>query len=167
MAEVGLAPFLRRDMSLAGFVLQGRWPQALREWVQVMALAARLAAVPGVLPHSEIFRATEDLPDEPQPGTVGLIIDQGPAAAPALESISPPPALFLLHPPGQVVPSPGYDDTASGVMLLPGLPSLGLDHQAIWIEVERDGTLARLVTASSVDPLDDADVAVLASLLAA
>ena len=48
MSEVGLAPFMRRDMSLAGFVLQGRWPEALREWVQVLALAARLAAVADV-----------------------------------------------------------------------------------------------------------------------
>jgi hypothetical protein len=169
MSEVGLAPFMRRDMSLAGFVLQGRWPEALREWVHVLALAARLAAVPGVLPRSEIFRATEDLPSEPQPGTVGLIVDQGPAVAAALsrERIAPPPALFVLHPPGQVTASAGYDDTASAVMLLPGLPALGLDHQAIWLEIERDGTLARLVTSSHVAPYDDPDVAVLASLIAA
>lgn len=168
MSEVGLAPFMRRDMSLAGFVLQGRWPEALREWVQVLALAARLAAVPGVLPRSEIFRATEDLPSAPEPGTVGLIVDQGPAVTVlGQERIAPPPAIFVLHPPGQVSASAGYDETASGVMLLPGLPSLGLDHQAIWLEIERDGTLARLVTASRVEPLDDPDVAVLASLIAA
>lgn len=168
MSEVELAPFMRRDMSLAGFVLQGRWPEALREWVQVLALAARLATVPGVLPHSEIFRATEDLPDDPAPGAVGLIIDQGPAAAVDIDHpIAAPPALFVLHPPGQVQPSPGYAHTATGVMLLPGLPSVGLDHQAIWLEVEGDGTLARLITSTVVDPRLDPDVAVLAGLLAA
>ena len=168
MAEVGISPFMRHDLSLAGFVLQGRWPHLLREWVQVMTLAARLATVPGVLRHSEIFRATEDLPDDPQPGTVGLIIDQGPAATIDFDQhIAPPPALFVLHPPGQIAPSPGYADTAVGVMLLPGLPSVGMDHQAIWIEVESDGTLARLATASSVDTFDDPDLAVLSSLIAA
>lgn len=169
MSDVGLAPFHRRDMSLAGFLLHGRWPEAVREWVDVIALATRLATVPGVLHRSEIFRATEDLPDEPQPGTVGMILDQGPAIAPFRdhERLAPPPALFVLHPPGHTPSAVGYTETASGALLLPGVPQIGLDHQAIWIEVERDGTLARLVTASGVDDHTDPDVAVLFSVLAA
>lgn len=169
MAEVGISPFHRHDFSLAGFVLQGRWPAALREWVQLMALAARLATVPGVLPRSEIFRAIEELPEEPEPGTVGLIINHGPAFAQIRddERIAPPPALFVLHPPAETNTSPGYADTASGVLLLPGLPHIGLENQAIWVEVERDGTLARLVTASGVDQFADPDVAVLLNRIAA
>lgn len=169
MTQIGMSPFHRRDMSLAGFVLQGRWPEAMREWVQVLALAARLATVPAVLPRSEIFRATEDLPDEPQPGTVGMIVDQGPAVAAAIspEPIPSPPAIMVLHPPGDGRSSPGFEGTASGVMLLPGLPHLGLEHRAVWVEVEGDGTLARLVTASGVQPWDDPDVAVLSALIAA
>lgn len=169
MAEVGLTPFHRRDLSLAGFVLQGRWPEGMREWAQIMALAARVAAVPGMVPRSEIFCAIEDLPDDPQPGTVGLIIDRGPAVAvvPEHERISPPPALFVLHPPGEPMAAAGYEQTASGVLLLPGVPHLGFEHQAIWVEVEPDGTLARLVTASGVNQFDDPDVAVLFSRIAA
>lgn len=141
----------------------------MREWVQVMKLAAQLATVPGILPRSEIFRATEELPDEPEPGTVGLIVNHGPALSVIRddERIAPPPALFVLHPPSETTTSPGYEATASGVLLLPGLPQLGLENQVVWVEVERDGTLARLVTASGVDPFADPDVAVLLNRIAA
>jgi len=34
---------------LRGFVVSGRWPVSTREWAQFLALAVRLAAVPGLL----------------------------------------------------------------------------------------------------------------------
>ena len=52
-------------------------------------------------------------------------------------------------------------------MLLPGLPHLGLDHRAAWVEAEADGTVTRLVSQVGVDPSHDPDIAVLAMLLAA
>jgi len=49
-------------------------------------------------------------------------------------------------------------------MLIPGLPSVGLDHQTIWLEVEGDGTLIHRGRSSR---RPDPDVAVLAGLLVA
>ncbi len=62
---------------------------------------------------------------------------------------------------------PESNGVASGCILLPGLPYLGLDHRAAWVEAEYDGTVTRLVAQSGVDPAHDPDTAVLAMLLAA
>jgi hypothetical protein len=169
MADVELSPFHRWDFSLAGVVVSGRWPDTTREWVQLMTLIVRLAAVPGVVPHSEIFRATEELEDEPVPGAVGLIIDHQPAMA-AVTTPSPvtaPPAILVIHPPDLTQSAHGFDEAASGALLLPGIPGIGLSHRAVWVQVQADGTVARLVTADGVDPVSDPDIAVLSSLLAA
>lgn len=37
-----------------------------------------MASVPGMLPTSTVFRVREELPDEPAPGTVGLVLAEGP-----------------------------------------------------------------------------------------
>jgi len=52
-------------------------------------------------------------------------------------------------------------------VLLPGLPYLGLDHRAGWIEADITGTITSMVSRSGIDPHADADTAVLAMLLAA
>jgi hypothetical protein len=52
-------------------------------------------------------------------------------------------------------------------VLLPGLPHLGLEHRAAWVEAELDGTVTRLVSQVGVDLSLDPDTAVLAMLLAA
>jgi hypothetical protein len=52
-------------------------------------------------------------------------------------------------------------------VLLPGLPHLGLEHRAAWVEAELDGTVTRLISQVGVDPAQDPDTAVLAMLLAA
>lgn len=171
MSEIRLAPFHREDMSLAGLLVNGRWPAEMREWVHLMLLVTRLATVPGLLQSSEIFRAVESLPENPPPNTVGLIVDEGPALSIggdveiAGSDLSAPPALMVLHPPSVCAPSPGFHDTACGVLLLPGVPHLGLAHQVAWVEVEADGTVARIVTQLVVDANADADVAVLSNLL--
>jgi hypothetical protein len=169
MGDVELSPFHRWDFSLAGVVVSGRWPESTREWVQLMTLIVRLAAVPGVVPHSEIFRATDEVIDDPVPGAVGLIVDHQAAAAAVTtpEPIAAPPAVLVIHPPESTRQMAGYDIAASGVLLLPGIPEIGMDHRAIWVQAQADGTVARLVSADSVDPFSDPDVAVLSSLLAA
>ncbi len=53
------------------------------------------------------------------------------------------------------------------MLWLPGLPELGLEHRAAWVEAEADGTVTRLVSAVDVDLWQDADLAVMATLVAA
>ncbi len=170
---VEVSPFHRRDLSLAGFLLHGRWPDTTLEWSQVLALAVRVAAVPGVLPTTTVFRATEDTPHVGQPHAVGVMASAGPVLgeqAPTPGSLAQPrpTALFVLHPPAETRPSlPEAEGAASGVLWLPGLPELGLEHRAAWVEAEADGTVTRLVSVVDVDPWQDADLAVLATLVAA
>jgi hypothetical protein len=171
--NVEVSPFSGGDRSLSGFVVSGRWPCSTREWAQVLTLAVRLAAVPGMVPTTAVYRAVEDVEHEPVPGTVGLVTLAGPvlgtgAPTPGQFSCATPPALILLHPPQESRPStPEAAGAASGCVLLPGLPHLGLDHRAAWVEAEVDGTVTRLVSQVGVDLSLDPDTAVLAMLLAA
>jgi hypothetical protein len=170
--RVEISPF-HGGGSLRGFVVSGRWPDTTREWAQFLALAVRLAAVPGLVPTTTVFRAVEEVPDDPQPGTVGLVTAAGPilgkgAPIPGQFSQTSSPALLLLHPPQESRPStPEVVGAASGCVLLPGLPHLGLGHRAAWVEAEIDGTVTRLISQVGVDPAADPDTAVLAMLLAA
>ena len=172
MSDIHVSPFHRRDHSLAGFVLSGRWPDSTREWTQLLAIAVRFAALPGGLPTTSVFRTVTDLPEQPEPDTVGLIVCAGPvvgqsAPAPGDLADPQPTALLVLHPPAETVPSlPEVEGVASGALLLPGVPHLGLDHRAGWVEAEPNGTVTRLVSRVGVDPARDPDLAVLAALAA-
>ena len=170
---VEVMPLRRNDLTLAGFLLGGRWPANTREWAQFLALAVRLAAVPGLLPTSTVFRAQDELVPVPRPGTVGVVTSAGPVIGahspkPGQFAHPQPPVILMLHPPGESIPStPEAQGAASGCLLLPGLPYLGLPHRAAWVEAEADGTVTRLVSLAEVDPMCDPDLAVLATLLAA
>lgn len=168
---VGLTPFARTNMTLAGFVMSGRWPETTREWAQLLLLATRLAAVPGFVPTTSLFLAREDVPDDPTPDSVGIVTNSGPLigdAAPRPGSIATPPALFVLHPPDETRHStPEAERAASGCLLLPGLPHLGIEHRAAWVEAESDGTITKLLSSVGVQPSDDPDLAVMTALLAA
>ena len=78
MSSVHVSPFMRADYSLAGFVISGRWPSTTHEWSQFLALAVRIAAYPGTLARTSVFRSIDDLPEDPQPDTVGLVTLAGP-----------------------------------------------------------------------------------------
>jgi hypothetical protein len=169
---VQISPFHRGDRCLSGFVVSGRWPESTHEWAQFLALAVRLAAVPGLVPTTTVYNAVDDVPEDPQPGTVGLVTTAGPvlgAGAPQPGQFTcTPAALFLLHPPQEHRPSsPEVAGAAGGCVLLPGLPHLGLGHRAAWVEAELDGRVTRLLSQVEVDPAQDPDTAVLAMLLAA
>lgn len=171
MSDISLSPFQRQDQTLAGLVVNGRWPEDMREWVHLMIVITRLATVPGLLVGSEVFKATTQLPENPRPEMVGVIIDEGPAISSGEEMMVDerltPQALMVLHPPRVCQESPGYRDTARGTVLLPGLPHLGLCHHAAWVEVQPDGAIAHLSTRLIADEADDPDVAVLTQLLVA
>ena len=169
---IEVAPF-HSGGSLKGFVVSGRWPDSTKEWAQLLMVAVRVASLPGLLSTSTIFGVREELPDEPAPGTVGLVMAEGTvvgdsAIPPGYFARRQPPALLMLHPPSETMPSlPECAGAASGCVLLPGLPHLGLDHRAAWVEAESDGTITSMVSRVGVDPITHPDTAVLAMLLAA
>lgn len=170
--SVEVAP-LQSHGELCGFLLVGRWPDTTLEWLRVLALAVRMAAVPGLLPTTTVFRVREDVPTDPPVGAVGVLLAEGTLAGdhalePGQFAGAQPAGLMVLHPPSETCPSiPEVEEVASGCMLLPGLPYLGLDHRAGWIEATCDGMVTSMTSRSGVHPEDDADTAVLAMLLAA
>ncbi len=170
---IQISPFHHADLSLAGLLLHGRWPESVGEWSQLLVLAVRLAAVPGTVPTTEVFRARDDVLPEAQGSPVGVVALEGPAigdSAPPPGSFADaaPPALIVLHPPSQTIPDlPEDEGAASGCLLLPGIHTLGLDHRAAWVHADAAGHVSRMVRAAGVDPMSDPDLAVLATLLAA
>lgn len=170
--SVEVSPF-QADGVLSGFLVSGRWPASTVEWARFLVLAVRVAAVPGLLPTTTVFSVREERPEQAVPGTVGLILAEGPvvgenALEPGRFAGTQPPGLLVLHPPTEIRPSlPELDDVAAGCVLLPGLPHLGLDHRAAWVEADQHGNVSSMVSRAGVDPQTDADTAVLAMFLAA
>jgi hypothetical protein len=169
--SIEVAP-LQSHGSLYGFMLMGRWPDDTVEWAKFLVLAVRMAAVPGLLGASTVFRVREELPEDPQPGAVGLVVAEGSfigenALRPGQFAEANPPGLIVLHPPRSTLSSVPEYEVASGCVFLPGLPYLGLDHRAAWVQADVDGTVTQLVSRSGVDPSGNADTAALALLLAA
>jgi len=170
-SSIEVAP-LQSDGALYGFLLSGRWPQDTVEWAKFLVLAVQMAAVPGLLPVSTVFRVREELPDEPQAGAVGLVVAEGQLMGehplrPGQFAGSQPPGLIVLHPPSSTLGSVPEYEVASGCVFLPGLPYLGLDHRAAWVEADVEGTVTQLVSRNGINPLSNADTAALAMLLAA
>lgn len=169
---IEVAPF-HSGGSLKGFVVSGRWPDSTKEWAQLLMVAVRVASLPGLLSTTTVFGVREELPEQPEPGTVGLVIAEGPvvgesAVRPGRFADHTPPALLMLHPPSETVPTlPECSGAASGCVLLPGIPYLGLEHRAAWVEAEFDGTVTSMVSRVGVDPISHPDTAILAMLLAA
>ena len=169
---VEISPF-HAGGALKGFVVSGRWPDSTNEWAQLLRVAVRVASLPGLLATTTIFGVREELPDAPAPGTIGLVLAEGTvvgesAIAPGHFADRQPPALLMLHPPSETTPSlPECMGAASGCVLLPGIPHLGLEHRAAWVEAESDGTVTSMVSRVGVDPISHPDTAILAMLLAA
>jgi hypothetical protein len=169
---VEISPF-HAGGKLKGFVVSGRWPDSTNEWAQLLRVAVRVASLPGLLATTTIFGVREELPEAPAPGTIGLVLAEGTvvgesAIAPGHFAHRQPPALLMLHPPSETMPSlPECMGAASGCVLLPGIPHLGLEHRAAWVEAESDGTVTSMVSRVGVDPISHPDTAILAMLLAA
>ena len=170
--KIEVTPFHSQG-ELHGFVVFGRWPDSTKEWAQLLSVAVRVASLPGLLTTTTVFCTREELPDDPGPGTVGLLIAEGTvsgesAIAPGYFARQQPSALLMLHPPSETIPTlPECRGAASGCVLLPGLPYLGLEHRAAWVEAESDGTVTSMVSRVGVDPVSHPDTAILAMLLAA
>ena len=170
--SVEVSPFQAAGV-LSGFLVSGRWPASTVEWARFLLLAVRVASVPGLLPTSTVFRVREERPESVMPGAIGLVLAEGPvlghnAVLPGQFSDRHPPGLIVLHPPSEIRPSlPEQDEVAAGCVLLPGIPHLGLEPRAAWVEADRRGNIARMVSRAGIDPNEDADTAVLAMFLAA
>lgn len=173
MANIEVSAFHNRENTLAGFLLSGRWPVSTREWAQFLAVAVRIAARPGYLPTTTVFHADGSLPDDPTDDVVGLVRLSGPVIGPGAPEPGAlcdpqPTALVVLHPPSEtIVSNPENTGAASGAVLLPGVPHLGLEHRAAWVEAEADGTVTKLLSRVGINPSEDPDIAVLATLCAA
>ena len=153
-SSIEVAP-LQADGSLYGFMLMGRWPNDTVEWARFLVLAVR-----------------EELPEEPHPGAIGLVVAEGQLLGdhplrPGHFAKHQPPGLIVLHPPSSTLASVPEYHVASGCVFLPGLPHLGLDHRAAWVEADVDGTVTQLISKVGIDPQVNADTAALAMLLAA
>ncbi|MCW2802346.1 MAG: hypothetical protein JWN06_563 [Propionibacteriaceae bacterium] len=169
--SIEVAP-LQSQGSLYGFMIIGRWPQDTVEWAKFLVLAVQMAAVPGLLPMTTVFRVREEVLDDPQPGAVGLVVAEGQLMGdhpllPGQFAHPQPPGLLVLHPPSSTLSSLPEYEVASGCVFLPGLPHLGLDHRAAWVEADIEGTVTHLVSRAGIDPQGNADTAALAMLMAA
>src|SRR6201995_6143667 len=96
---IEIAPFHSHG-TLRGFVVSGRWPDSTKEWAQVLRVAVRVASYPGLLSTTTIFGAREELPDSPQPGTVGLVLAEGTVFG---ESAIPPGYVAVHQPPSSLM----------------------------------------------------------------
>lgn len=168
---IGLVPF-HADGELRGMLISGRWPDTTLEWSQTLVASVRIACRPGLLRATTVFGVIEDKPESCDPDTVGMMLSIGTVSGTEFidrgKDLGTPPALVMLHPPSLTRPSlPECSEVASGCVLLPGVPELGLDHRAGWAEAEADGTVVTLRNAIGVDPGADPDTAVLAMVLAA
>lgn len=169
---IEVAPLHSRG-ELRGFAIFGRWPDSTKEWAQLLSIAVRAACLPGLLPTTTVFGTREEPLDTAGPSPVGLLLAEGTmagesAVAPGYFADRQPSALVLLHPPSETIPSlPECRGAASGCVLLPGIPYLGLEHRAAWVEAEADGTVTSMISRIGVRPVDHPDTAVLAMLLAA
>jgi len=171
LKPIGLTPF-HQEGELRGILISGRWPDTTLEWTQTLVASVRIACRPGFLRTTTVFSVIEDRPDACDADTVGLMLAVGSvfdnSFAESGHFTTPPPALLMLHPPSETKPSlPECSGVASGCVLLPGLPELGLDHRAGWAEAEADGTVVMMRNQIGVDLGTDPDTAVLAMLLAA
>src|SRR3954451_17536600 len=101
--SIEVAP-LQSHGSLYGFMLIGRWPDDTVEGAEFLVLAVRMAAGPGLLAVRPVFRVREQLPEDPQPGAVGLVVAEGSLVGdnplrPGQFAEATPPGLLVLHPP--------------------------------------------------------------------
>lgn len=172
IAPIEVAP-LQSDGELCGFLLVGRWPESTIEWTRVLTLAVRVAAAPAMLATTTIFRVREDVPTEPDVGAVGAVLIEGTLSG--SEALSPgelarphPAGLMVLHPPSETRGTlREVEEVASGCVLLPGLPHLGLEHRAGWVQATAGGTITSMSSRSGFQLDDDEDTAVLGMLMAA
>ena len=170
-SSIEVAP-LQSKGALYGFLLIGRWPQDTVEWAKFLVLAVRMAAVPGLLPISTVFRVREEVPDQPQPGAVGLVVAEGslmgehPLTPGSSPTRSRPVSSCCTR---RRAPSPPCPSTRSrpAACSCRDCRTSGLEHRAAWVEADVEGNVTQLVNKVGVDPQGNVDTAALALLLAA
>lgn len=163
-----VTPIFGSDSRLTGFYLPAPLPSTTTEWTLVLAAVVSISASPGRLLNTCVFSPDSSYSAQgghehvfPLVGTVNgnNALGPGSLASPA------PDAAFLIHPPEHTQPStPETEGAASGAVLLPGVPQLGLTHRAGWAEVSHQGSVTKLLSSTNVDVTTDVDLAVLEAL---
>jgi hypothetical protein len=84
-------------------------------------------------------------------------------------SQSTPLALIILHPAKAHFhidfEEPGRGAVASGALVIPGAPALGLEHRAAWAAMDEEGNVQQMQFSQHSSLLETIDIAVLGSIL--
>ena len=165
---------LEKDGMLSGFNLLGRYPQTTSEWMMTLVSILHRVATSSTLPHSTLFAVNEQhemqeqvVADISELATLGADLQTCRRAL--LNASGSPLALLVLHPAGATpepdLEEPGAHPHATGALLLPGLPTLGLDHRAAWAAVDTTGSVQRMQFTTHAHLNETLDLAVLATLI--
>jgi len=162
----------RENGQLHGFALAGRYPDTTSEWMMTLVSMLHQVATNAHLPRSTLYHTLEI--EQPHTAVEDVIAMVEPLAeiGKPVEDYQPvllPLALLVLHPVGAVptpeLEEPGAHPVASGALLLPGMPDLGLDHRAAWAAVDTTGSVQRMSFTTHATLTETIDLAVLATLI--
>lgn len=166
MAAIQPDPTDPRTFQVVDFAV----PQRTSDWMRTLVLALAYVATARPLATSTLYTA------EPGTGTVAatlipitpLVGDT--VASGELDDLSAMPGWVVLHPAG-IVDTPDLDEPdglplATGSLLLPGLPEIGLDHRAAWAAVDTTGQVAHMRYTGHATGSENVDLALLTALFA-
>lgn len=165
--------FLQDPNNELAFTLQGPpTPERTSDWMRILVSVLSYVAKTDII-HSSMLYAANPGPHQNSIAAVfepiaptfelGTVQDQ-------LETLPSTYAAFvLLHPPGEET-LPDLDEpealpAATGSLLLPGVPDLGLDHRATWAGVSADGLIAYMHFTTHAKLTETTDLYILKSFL--
>lgn len=152
-----------------GIRIVGTAPTRTSDWMRALVDVVTYVAVADALRVSMLYAAD---PQEKHTNDVHLVrllpvapaLDLGKTQIPTDAS-----ALIMLHPPGQQdfpdLEEPDSHPVATGTLILPGVPQIGLDHRAAWAAVDTVGRVAHMRFTTHARMNETVDVALLATLL--
>lgn len=165
--------FLQDPNNELAFTLQGPpTPEKTSDWMRILVSVLTYVARTDIIHASMLYAAN---PGTHQNSTAAVFEPIAPtfelaAIQDQLEALPTTYTAFvLLHPPGEET-LPDLDEpeslpAATGSLLLPGIPDLGLDHRATWAGVSADGLIAYMNFTTHAKLNETIDLYLLNSLL--